>query len=48
MSEEMFEDGFINLQSIDTSYTAIKLMTDEYKEKIPQLVFKVMDVRQLN
>jgi hypothetical protein len=40
MGEEMYEEGFTNMTSIDNSYTAIKLMQDEYKEKLPNLTFK--------
>lgn len=49
LSEEMYDEGFTNITSIDNSYTAIKLMMDEYKEKVPQVAsqFKQMDVRQL-
>ena len=46
MSEELFDDGFLNVQSIDISYSAIKLMEDLYQER-PKLVFKQMDVRNL-
>lgn len=43
----MYEEGYINVTSIDNSYTAIKLMQDEYKEKLPNLSFKHMDVRNM-
>jgi 2-polyprenyl-3-methyl-5-hydroxy-6-metoxy-1,4-benzoquinol methylase len=35
LSEELFDEGYLNVTSIDSSYTAIKLMTEEYKEKCP-------------
>ena len=47
MSEEMFEDGFQNITSVDISFTVIKQMTEYYKEKIPQLSYRQMDARSL-
>ena len=45
MTEEMYEDGFQNVTSIDNSYTVIKAQQEEYKERFPNLTFKQMDVR---
>ena len=47
LSEDMFEDGYQNITNIDNSYNVIKQMTDHYKEKIPQMTFKVMDTKSL-
>ena len=47
MTEEMYEDGFQNVTSIDNSYTVIKAQQEEYKERYPNLTFKQMDVRQM-
>ena len=47
MAEELYDEGYVNVTSIDNSYTATKLMQDEYKEKLPNLVFKQMDVRSM-
>ena len=43
----MFDDGFQNISNIDISYTVQKQMTEQYKERYPTLVYKQMDVRQL-
>lgn len=48
LSEELYEEGYANVTSIDNSYTAIKLMNEEYKERLPNLVFKQMDVRHMS
>jgi EEF1A lysine methyltransferase 4 len=45
LTEELVKDGYPNVQSIDISYSAIKLMQDTHKES--NLVFKQMDVRNL-
>ena len=46
-SEEMFEDGYQNINNVDISFTVIKQMQDYYKEKIPQMTYKQMDARSL-
>jgi EEF1A lysine methyltransferase 4 len=43
----MYEDGYQHLTNIDISFTVIKQMQEMYKEKIPNLAFKQMDVRSL-
>ena len=40
MPEEMYEDGYQHLTSIDLSYSAIKLQQEEYKDRYPNLTFK--------
>ena len=47
LAEEMYEDGYQHLTNIDISFTVIKQMEELYKEKIPNLAFKQMDVRSL-
>lgn len=47
LAEEMFEDGYEHSTSVDISFTVIKQMQEMYKEKIPTLAFKQMDVRSL-
>jgi len=47
LSEEMYEDGYQHITNIDISFTVIKQMQEMYKEKIPNLPFKQMDVRSL-
>ena len=47
MTEEMYEDGYQNITSIDLSYSAVKLQQEEYKERYSNLTFKQMDVRNL-
>lgn len=47
MPEEMYEDGYQHITSIDLSYSAVKFMQEEYKEKYANLTFKQMDVRNL-
>ena len=40
----MYEEGFEHITNIDISFTVIKQMTEMYKEKCPNMVFKQMDV----
>ena len=47
MSEEMYEEEYEHIINIDISFTVIKQMTELYKEKCPNMVFKHMDVRSL-
>ena len=47
MAEEMFDDGYTNITSIDYSYSAIKFQMDTYKVEYPSLVFKQMDARNM-
>lgn len=47
LSEEMYEDGYQHITNIDISFTVVKQMQEMYKEKIPNLPFKQMDVRSL-
>ena len=47
MSEEMYEEEYEHVINIDISFTVIKQMTELYKEKCPNMVFKHMDVRSL-
>ena len=47
MSEEMYEDGYEHITNIDISLTVIGQMTELYKDKCPNMVFKTMDVRSL-
>jgi len=47
LSEEMFEDGYQHITNIDISFTVVKQMTEALKERYPTLVYKQMDVRQL-
>ena len=47
LSEEMYEDGYQHITNIDISFTVVKQMQELYKEKIPNLPFKQMDVRSL-
>ena len=44
LSEEMYEEGYEHITNIDISFTVIKQMTEMYKEKCPNMVFKQMDV----
>lgn len=43
----MFEDGYQNISNIDISHQVVKQMTELYKERYPTLVYKQMDVRQM-
>ena len=47
MSEEMYEEGYEHVTNIDISFTVIKSMSEEYKEKCPNMIYKQMDVRSL-
>ena len=48
LTEEMFQDGFENITSIDISTTVVKQMQEVYREKYPSLIYKQMDVRQMS
>ena len=43
----MYEDDYQHLTNIGISFTFIKQMQELYKEKIPNLALKQMDVRSL-
>ena len=43
----MHEDGYTNITNIDVSFTVVKQMTEMYKDRYSTLVYKQMDVRQL-
>lgn len=47
LSEELYDEGFLDVTSIDFSYTAIKFQQDFYRVEYPKLVFTQMDVRNL-
>ena len=47
MPEEMYEDGYQHITSIDLSFSAIKLQNEEYKDKFSNLTFMQMDARTL-
>ena len=36
----MFEDGYQHISNIDISFTVVKQMTEQYKERFPTLVYK--------
>ena len=40
MPEEMYEEGYGSLTSIDISYSAIKIQQDTYKDTYPNLAFE--------
>jgi len=41
------QDNYQHITNIDVSFTVVKQMTEKYKETLPTLVYKQMDVRQL-
>lgn len=43
----MYEDGYQHITNIDISFTVVKQMTELYKDRYSTLVYKQMDVRQL-
>ena len=47
LSEEMYEEGYHHISNIDISFTVVKQMTELYKDRYSTLVYKQMDVRQL-
>merc|ERR1712194_51909 len=47
LSEEMYEEGFINLTNIDTSAVVVKAMAEKYRERLDGMVYTQMDVRQM-
>ena len=44
MSEEMYEEGYEHITNINIFFSIIKTMTEEYKEKCPNMVYQQMDV----
>lgn len=48
LTEELADEGFNNITSVDISYNAINLNKEEYKETYPNLQFKQMDVRNMS
>ena len=44
MSEELYEEGFEDITNIDFSPKVITSIEEKYKTKYPKMVFKVMDV----
>ena len=44
MSEELYEEGFEDITNIDFSPKVIMSIEEKYKTKYPKMVFKVMDV----
>ena len=47
MSEEMYEEGYETITNMDISFSVVKSMEEEYKEKCPNMNFKVLDVRSM-
>ena len=47
LAEEMYEDGYHNITSIDFSKIVIEQMNAMYKEKIPNLKFEEQDIRKM-
>ena len=47
LHEEMYDEGFQNITSIDSCYTAIKMCQEIYKDDYPNFVFRQMDVRSM-
>lgn len=43
----MYDDGYQYISNIDISYTVVKAMQEQFKEKYPSMTYKHMDVRQL-
>ena len=48
MSEQMHEDGYPNITNIDISQTVIDMMTEAYKEKLPNMPFMKMDAKNMS
>lgn len=46
MSEEMYDDGFINIMNIDYSQVVVKAMQEKYSDK-PTMRYEHMDCRQM-
>jgi len=44
----MFDEGYQHITNIDISFTVVKQMQDNYREKYPTLTYKQMDVRQMS
>ena len=47
MSEEMFEEGYVNITNVDISHIVTKAMQEKYKEKGPNFKYVQMDVRAM-
>lgn len=48
VSEELYDDGYQTIMSIDSSNTVIKQMKDKYKDRNPNFIFTQMDVRGMD
>jgi ubiquinone/menaquinone biosynthesis C-methylase UbiE len=48
LSEEAYEEGFINITNIDTSSVAVKTMSEKYRERFDGMVYSQMDVRSMD
>ena len=47
LSEDLYEDGYNNLTSVDISGIVIGQMQEYYKEKIPSIKFEKGDIRDM-
>ena len=47
LSEEMYNDGFKNIENIDISQTVITQQQERYAEKIPEMKWTQMDGKKM-
>jgi len=47
LSQEMYEDGYINITNVDYSTTVIQMMKSRHQSTSPSMEWQVMDVRDL-
>jgi 2-polyprenyl-3-methyl-5-hydroxy-6-metoxy-1,4-benzoquinol methylase len=47
MSEEMLEEGFDKIISVDQSSTVIRFMTDKSRNKKESFIYQQMDINKL-
>ena len=47
LSADLYRDGFKNITNIDISNTVVNQMLELYKDKYPNMPYKMMDVKAL-
>ncbi len=48
LSEDMYDDGYENITNIDISHTVVKYMEEKIKSRFPKMIYRQMDVIDMN
>ena len=48
LSEDLYEDGFKHILNIDYSPSVIEIMSSKTKDSCPEMLWSVMDMRQMS